>query len=154
MALLLRSRSPKLNKLLLQWFLTGVQFRNSVYLLFCYWQFEGPIQVLCCMMVDPNANIKKGSGKDLTVGKGEILEVIQQTNEKKVLCRNDQGKCECCAPSCEKHYNAVILIIIWVCFIYTCLTANITPYTVILFYCIFRWICSQTLPSTWVCDIL
>ncbi|XP_058257838.1 FYN-binding protein 1 isoform X3 [Hemibagrus wyckioides] len=55
-------------------------------------KFEGPIHVLCCMMVDPNANIKKGSGKDLTVVKGEILEVIQQTNEKKVLCRNDQGK--------------------------------------------------------------
>ncbi|XP_047666325.1 FYN-binding protein 1 isoform X2 [Tachysurus fulvidraco] len=55
-------------------------------------KFEGPIQVLCCMMVDPNANIKKGGGKELTVVKGEILEVIQQTNEKKVLCRNDQGK--------------------------------------------------------------
>ncbi|TSM94631.1 Peroxisomal membrane protein 11C [Bagarius yarrelli] len=55
-------------------------------------KFEGPIQVLCCMMVDPNANIKKGSGKDLTVAKGEILEVIQQTNKKKVLCRNNQGK--------------------------------------------------------------
>ncbi|XP_060797585.1 FYN-binding protein 1 [Neoarius graeffei] len=55
-------------------------------------KFEGPIQVLCCMMVDPNAIIKKGSGKDLTVVKGEILEVIQQTNEKKVLCRNEQGK--------------------------------------------------------------
>ncbi|KAK3533861.1 hypothetical protein QTP70_032978 [Hemibagrus guttatus] len=55
-------------------------------------KIEGPIQVLCCMMVDPNANIKKASGKDLTVVKGEILEVIQQTNEKKVLCRNDQGK--------------------------------------------------------------
>ncbi|KAF4083328.1 hypothetical protein AMELA_G00140010 [Ameiurus melas] len=55
-------------------------------------KFEGPIKVLCCMMVDPNANIKKGSGKDLTVVQGEILEVIQQTNEKKVLCRNEQGK--------------------------------------------------------------
>ncbi|KAM9461856.1 FYN-binding protein 1 [Clarias gariepinus] len=55
-------------------------------------KFEGPIQVICCMMVDPNANIKKASGKDLSVSKGEILEVIQQTNEKKFLCRNEQGK--------------------------------------------------------------
>ncbi|MCJ8737829.1 hypothetical protein PDJAM_G00028660 [Pangasius djambal] len=55
-------------------------------------KFEGPIQVLCSMMVDPNANIKKGGGKDLSVVKGQILEVIQQTNEKKVLCRNEHGK--------------------------------------------------------------
>ncbi|XP_007233193.2 FYN-binding protein 1 isoform X1 [Astyanax mexicanus] len=55
-------------------------------------KFDGPIKVLCCMMVDPNANIKKGSGKDLPVSRGEILDVIQQTNEKRVLCRNLQGK--------------------------------------------------------------
>ncbi|XP_062868867.1 FYN-binding protein 1 isoform X2 [Trichomycterus rosablanca] len=55
-------------------------------------KFEGPTKVLCCMMVDPNANIKKAGGKDLTVLRGEILEVIQQTSEKKVLCRNQQGK--------------------------------------------------------------
>uniref|UniRef100_A0A3B4C4T1 SH3 domain-containing protein n=2 Tax=Pygocentrus nattereri TaxID=42514 RepID=A0A3B4C4T1_PYGNA len=55
-------------------------------------KFEGPIKVLGCMMVDPNANIKKSGGKDLSVVRGEILEVIEQTNEKKVLCRNSQGK--------------------------------------------------------------
>ncbi|KAI5614670.1 FYN-binding protein isoform X1 [Silurus asotus] len=55
-------------------------------------KYEGPIKVLVCMMVDPNANIKKASGKDLSVVRGEILEVIQETNEKKVLCRNEQGK--------------------------------------------------------------
>ncbi|XP_072516843.1 FYN-binding protein 1 isoform X2 [Salminus brasiliensis] len=55
-------------------------------------KLDGPIKVLCCMMVDPNANIKKSSGKDLSVRRGEILEVIQQTNEKRVLCRNEQGK--------------------------------------------------------------
>lgn len=68
------------------------------------------------MMVDPNANIKKGSGKDLTVVQGEILDVIQQTNEKKVLCRNEQGKCTCCAPSCEKHCNTRITL--WFSFIF------------------------------------
>ncbi|KAI4904252.1 hypothetical protein NFI96_031781 [Prochilodus magdalenae] len=55
-------------------------------------KFEGPIKVLCCMMVDPNAYIKKSGGKDLPIKQGDILEVIQQTNEKKVLCRNEQGK--------------------------------------------------------------
>lgn len=84
--------------------------------MFWHGQFEGPIKVLCCMMVDPNANIKKGSGKDLTVVQGEILDVIQQTNEKKVLCRNEQGKCTCCAPSCEKHCNTRITL--WFSFIF------------------------------------
>lgn len=122
---------------------------------FCLWQFEGPIQVLYCMMVDPNANIKKGSGKDLTVVKGEILEVIQQTNEKKVLCRNDQGKCTCWAPSCEKLCYAVIIMVLDI-IIHTWQTItisykwvikhkksiyfihkNITPYTVVFFFLIF-----------------
>lgn len=74
------------------------------------------------MMVDPNANIKKGGGKDLTVGKGDILQVIQLTNEKKVLCRNEQGKCTCCAPSCEKNSNTIIIL--WFCFMYAYLTDN------------------------------
>ncbi|XP_076880513.1 FYN-binding protein 1 isoform X2 [Brachyhypopomus gauderio] len=55
-------------------------------------KFEGPIKVLFYMMVDPNASIKKSGAKDLSVVRGEILEVIEQTNEKKVLCRNEQGK--------------------------------------------------------------
>ncbi|XP_036378540.1 FYN-binding protein 1 isoform X1 [Megalops cyprinoides] len=55
-------------------------------------KFEGPIRVLYNMMVDPNTSIKKGSGKDLTIRRGEILEVLQIVNEKKALCRNDQGK--------------------------------------------------------------
>lgn len=112
----LRSESC-LNALLLPWSLTGNKFNDTwLCVVFCHCQFEGPIQVLCCMMVDPNANIKKGSGKDLTVVKGEILEVIQQTNEKKVLCRNRQGKCTCCAPSCEKLCNTTVIL--WFCFIY------------------------------------
>ncbi|XP_030640537.1 FYN-binding protein 1 [Chanos chanos] len=55
-------------------------------------KFEGPIKVIGCMMVDPNANIKRGGSKDLTVTRGEILDVIQLTNDKKALCRNEQGK--------------------------------------------------------------
>ncbi|XP_028818331.1 FYN-binding protein 1 [Denticeps clupeoides] len=55
-------------------------------------KFEGPIRALGAVMVDPNANIKKGGGKDLSVVRGEILDVIQLTSEKKALCRNEQGK--------------------------------------------------------------
>ncbi|MBN3289149.1 EAA5 protein, partial [Polypterus senegalus] len=57
-------------------------------------KFDGPIEVLCRMMVDPNANIKKASGKDLSLSRGEILSVILFVNEKKAICRNEKGKCE------------------------------------------------------------
>ncbi|KAJ8408343.1 hypothetical protein AAFF_G00257570 [Aldrovandia affinis] len=55
-------------------------------------KFEGPIEVLYNMMVDPNASIKKGGGKDLSLNHGEILDVIHIVSDKKALCRNDQGK--------------------------------------------------------------
>ncbi|XP_048832329.1 FYN-binding protein 1 [Brienomyrus brachyistius] len=55
-------------------------------------KFEGPVQVKYKMMVDPNTSTKKGSGKDLTLNPGEILEVIQFVNDRKALCRNGQGK--------------------------------------------------------------
>ncbi|KAJ8277436.1 hypothetical protein GJAV_G00075130 [Gymnothorax javanicus] len=55
-------------------------------------KFEGPITVLCNMLVDPDANIKKGGGKDLSLSRGEILDVIQFVSDKKALCRNQQGK--------------------------------------------------------------
>ncbi|XP_010900872.2 FYN-binding protein 1 isoform X1 [Esox lucius] len=53
-------------------------------------KFEGPIIVLHIMMAD--ATIKKAGGKDLPVDQGEILEVIELTNNKKALCRNKLGK--------------------------------------------------------------
>ncbi|XP_077058794.1 uncharacterized protein LOC143711297 isoform X1 [Siphateles boraxobius] len=55
-------------------------------------KFEGPIQVLYSMMVDPNASLKKFGNKELPVIRGEILEVIQETSKKRVLCRNKEGK--------------------------------------------------------------
>ncbi|XP_041913258.1 FYN-binding protein 1 isoform X1 [Alosa sapidissima] len=55
-------------------------------------KFEGSIQVLRCMRVDPNANIKKAGGKDLNVVRGDLLDVIQFIGDKKALCRNGQGK--------------------------------------------------------------
>ncbi|XP_051232489.1 FYN-binding protein 1 [Dicentrarchus labrax] len=55
-------------------------------------KYEGPLRVLHTMMVDPNSIIKKPGGKDLHVIQGEILDVIELTNSKKALCRNQFGK--------------------------------------------------------------
>ncbi|XP_029466745.1 FYN-binding protein 1-like isoform X2 [Rhinatrema bivittatum] len=55
-------------------------------------KFEGDIKVVTRMMVTPSIGIKKGSGKDLPIHGGEILDVIQLTNKEKVLCRSIQGK--------------------------------------------------------------
>ncbi|KAM8888620.1 FYN-binding protein 1 isoform 4-T4 [Synchiropus picturatus] len=51
-------------------------------------KFEGPIVVLQTMMVDPNCIIKKPVGKQLPVSQGDVVDVIQLTNRKKVLCHN------------------------------------------------------------------
>uniref|UniRef100_A0A3Q0R2U1 Helically-extended SH3 domain-containing protein n=1 Tax=Amphilophus citrinellus TaxID=61819 RepID=A0A3Q0R2U1_AMPCI len=56
-------------------------------------QYDGPIKVLHTMMVNPNSIIKKPGAKDLPVTQGELLDVIQLTNNKKALCRNRYGKC-------------------------------------------------------------
>ncbi|XP_008277596.1 FYN-binding protein [Stegastes partitus] len=55
-------------------------------------KLEGPLKVLHTMMVDPNSVIKKPGAKDLQVIRGEVLDVIQLTNSKKALCRNQYGK--------------------------------------------------------------
>ncbi|XP_022048227.2 FYN-binding protein 1 [Acanthochromis polyacanthus] len=55
-------------------------------------KYEGSLRVLHTMMVDPNSVIKKPGAKDLQVVHGEILDVIQLTNSKKALCRNQYGK--------------------------------------------------------------
>ncbi|XP_024909892.1 FYN-binding protein 1 isoform X2 [Cynoglossus semilaevis] len=51
-------------------------------------KYDGPIRVLQRLMVDPKGVIKKSGGKDLPVCQGEVLDAIQFTNSKKVLCRN------------------------------------------------------------------
>lgn len=58
-----------------------------------FFQYEGPLEVLHTMMVDPSGIIKKPGGKDLHVSPGEIVDVIQLTNSKKALCCNQFGKC-------------------------------------------------------------
>ncbi|XP_030075445.1 PML-RARA-regulated adapter molecule 1 isoform X2 [Microcaecilia unicolor] len=55
-------------------------------------KFEGQIMVVTRMMVTPSAGVKKGGGKDLPFKKGEILDVIQLSNQEKIICRNTQGK--------------------------------------------------------------
>ncbi|NXR14204.1 PRAM protein, partial [Semnornis frantzii] len=57
-------------------------------------KFEGSINVLTQMMVDPAVVEKRGGGKSLPVRRGEILDVIQFTNEEQLLCRNSQRRCE------------------------------------------------------------
>ncbi|XP_073399515.1 uncharacterized protein [Dendrobates tinctorius] len=55
-------------------------------------KIQGEIKVLTRMMIVPSAGNKRGGGKELSISKGEILEVIQFTNEEKLLCRNKKGK--------------------------------------------------------------
>ncbi|XP_072701967.1 PML-RARA-regulated adapter molecule 1 [Ciconia boyciana] len=55
-------------------------------------KFEGNINVLTQMMVDPAAMEKRGGGKNLPLRRGEILDVIQFTNEEQILCRNSQRR--------------------------------------------------------------
>ncbi|TSX03308.1 FYN-binding protein 1 [Bagarius yarrelli] len=52
-------------------------------------KFEGEIQVLYQVTVIAN---KKGSGKDLTVQIGDTLDVISNSDNDKLICRNKEGK--------------------------------------------------------------
>ncbi|XP_061211814.1 PML-RARA-regulated adapter molecule 1 [Neopsephotus bourkii] len=55
-------------------------------------KFEGSINVLTQMMVDPAVTEKRGGGKSLPLRRGEILDVIQFTNQEQILCRNRQRR--------------------------------------------------------------
>ncbi|XP_050177445.1 PML-RARA-regulated adapter molecule 1 [Myiozetetes cayanensis] len=55
-------------------------------------KFEGSINVLTRMMVDPAATEKRGRDKNLPLRRGEILDVIQFTNQEQILCRNSQRR--------------------------------------------------------------
>ncbi|XP_056678023.1 PML-RARA-regulated adapter molecule 1 [Monodelphis domestica] len=46
------------------------------------------------MMIDPNANTRRGGGRNLAIRRGEILDVIQFTSREQILCRDVRGKCE------------------------------------------------------------
>ncbi|XP_013051781.2 PML-RARA-regulated adapter molecule 1 isoform X2 [Anser cygnoides] len=55
-------------------------------------KFEGSINVLTQMMVDPAVTEKRGGGKNLPLRRGEILDVIEFTNKEQILCRNSQRR--------------------------------------------------------------
>ncbi|NWI52663.1 PRAM protein, partial [Calyptomena viridis] len=55
-------------------------------------KFKGSIKVLTQVMVDPAATEKRDGGKNLPLRRGEILDVIQFTNQEQVLCRNTQRR--------------------------------------------------------------
>ncbi|KPP69450.1 FYN-binding protein-like, partial [Scleropages formosus] len=57
-------------------------------------KFDGEIQVLYQVKVLPSLSIKKWVGKDLPLRPGETLDVIVKPVDNKLVCRNEEGKCE------------------------------------------------------------
>ncbi|NWU35491.1 PRAM protein, partial [Hylia prasina] len=55
-------------------------------------KFKGRIDVLTQMMVDPATTERRGGAKNLPLRRGEILDVIEFTNEEQILCRNSQRR--------------------------------------------------------------
>ncbi|XP_052526307.1 FYN-binding protein 1 [Tympanuchus pallidicinctus] len=55
-------------------------------------KFEGEIKVLYSTTTVQDLPQKKWGSKDLQIKPGELLEVIQSTDDTKVLCRNEEGK--------------------------------------------------------------
>ncbi|XP_053447766.1 FYN-binding protein 1 isoform X1 [Nycticebus coucang] len=55
-------------------------------------KYDGEIRVLYSTKVASSLTSKKWGTRDLPVKPGESLEVIQNTDETKVLCRNEEGK--------------------------------------------------------------
>uniref|UniRef100_A0A452F5F0 FYN binding protein 1 n=1 Tax=Capra hircus TaxID=9925 RepID=A0A452F5F0_CAPHI len=56
--------------------------------------YDGEIRVLYSTKVAPSLSSKKWGNRDLQIKPGESLEVIQNTDDTKVLCRNEEGKCK------------------------------------------------------------
>lgn len=57
-------------------------------------QYDGEIQVLYQVSIAPTLTNKKWSGKDLPIKAGEKLDVIVKAVDNKLICRNEDGKCE------------------------------------------------------------
>lgn len=55
-------------------------------------KYDGEIRVLYSTTVVPSLTSKKWGNRDLQVKPGESLDVIQSTDDTKVLCRNEEGK--------------------------------------------------------------
>uniref|UniRef100_A0A3B3V9B8 FYN binding protein 1 n=1 Tax=Poecilia latipinna TaxID=48699 RepID=A0A3B3V9B8_9TELE len=57
-------------------------------------KYDGEIQVLYQVTIISPLNNKKWSGKDLPLKAGEKLDVIVKAQDDKMVCRNEEGKCE------------------------------------------------------------
>ncbi|XP_071468789.1 FYN-binding protein 1 isoform X3 [Marmota flaviventris] len=55
-------------------------------------KYDGEIRVLYSTKVSPSLTSKKWGTRDLQIKPGESLDVIQNTDDTKVLCRNEEGK--------------------------------------------------------------
>ncbi|XP_063151799.1 FYN-binding protein 1, partial [Candoia aspera] len=55
-------------------------------------KYEGDIQVLYTITISRAPSPKKRGSKDLQVKPGELVEVIKNVDDTKVLCRNEEGK--------------------------------------------------------------
>uniref|UniRef100_A0A3B5A0N9 FYN binding protein b n=1 Tax=Stegastes partitus TaxID=144197 RepID=A0A3B5A0N9_9TELE len=57
-------------------------------------KYEGEVQVLYQVTITNTLNNKKWSAKELPLKAGERLDVIVKAVDNKLICRNDDGKCE------------------------------------------------------------
>uniref|UniRef100_A0A8C0ES07 FYN binding protein 1 n=1 Tax=Bubo bubo TaxID=30461 RepID=A0A8C0ES07_BUBBB len=67
-------------------------FNQHLFTLFL--QFEGEIKVLYSTTTVKDLPQRRWGSKDLQVKPGECLEIIESTDDTKVLCRNEDGKCK------------------------------------------------------------
>lgn len=65
---------------------------NTVDIFHC--QFEGEIQVLYDVTIDPTLDSKKWGNKDLQLKPGEVIDVIVKPTNGKLIGRNRDGKCK------------------------------------------------------------
>uniref|UniRef100_A0A670YLE0 FYN binding protein 1 n=1 Tax=Pseudonaja textilis TaxID=8673 RepID=A0A670YLE0_PSETE len=75
-----------------------LMFNFSLQIIILFPQYEGDIRVLYTTTISKAPSPKKRGSKDLQVKPGELVEVIQEVDDTKVLCRNEEGKCNsyCC----------------------------------------------------------
>uniref|UniRef100_A0A8C3V4C2 FYN binding protein 1 n=1 Tax=Catharus ustulatus TaxID=91951 RepID=A0A8C3V4C2_CATUS len=62
-------------------------------------QFDGEIKVLYSATTVQDLSQQKWGYKDLQIKPGESLDIIESTDDTKVLCRNKEGKCKFCLRS-------------------------------------------------------
>uniref|UniRef100_UPI00398E48C3 FYN-binding protein 1-like isoform X3 n=1 Tax=Pristiophorus japonicus TaxID=55135 RepID=UPI00398E48C3 len=55
-------------------------------------KYDGEIRVLGTVEVSQSLTAKKWANRDLPLKAGEVLDIIQHTDDTKLLCRNDDGK--------------------------------------------------------------